>query len=149
MRIALESPVQPEVTRLIAALDAYLQSLYPPASNHLVQLAELQGRGVLFAVVRDEAGGACGCGAVMPSPEGGEIKRMYVSPTLRGRGAGRGLLEFLERQASQHGMRLLQLETGIHQPEALRLYERAGYTRRGPFGGYQPDALSVFMEKRL
>ena len=149
MRIALESPAQPEVTRLIAALDAYLQSLYPPASNHLVQVAELRGSAVLFAVVRDEAGIACGCGAVMPLPEGGEIKRMYVSPLLRGQGAGRGLLQFLEQQAAERGMRLLRLETGIHQPEALRLYERAGYARCPPFGGYQPDAMSVFMEKRL
>jgi putative acetyltransferase len=149
MRIALESPAQPEVTRLIAALDAYLQSLYPPASKHLVEVAELQGAGVLFAVIRDQAGGACGCGAVMPLPEGGEIKRMYVSPVLRGQGAGRGLLQFLEQQAARRGMKLLRLETGIHQPEALRLYERAGYSRCAPFGGYQPDALSVFMEKRL
>ena len=149
MRIALESPAQPEVTRLIDALDAYLKSLYPPASNHLVQVTELEGGAVVFAVLRDEAGSACGCGAVMPLPEGGEIKRMYVSPVLRGRGAGRELLQFLEEQASLRGMRLLRLETGIHQPEALRLYERAGYSRCAPFGDYLPDVLSVFMEKRL
>ena len=136
MRIALESPAQPEVTRLIAALDAYLQSLYPPASNHLVQVAELQGSAVLFAVARDEAGIACGCGAVMPLPEGGEIKRMYVSPLLRGQGAGRGLLQFLEQQAAERGMRLLRLETGIHQPEALRpdhLLRKEGRGRRNAY----------------
>lgn len=149
MRISLESPAQPEVTRLIAALDAYLQSLYPPASNHLVGVAELREADVLFAVIRDETGIACGCGAVMPLPEGGEIKRMYVSPELRRRGAGRALLQFLEQRAAQRGMSLLRLETGIHQPEALHLYERAGYVRCAPFGGYHPDELSVFMEKQL
>jgi putative acetyltransferase len=41
------------------------------------------------------------------------------------------------------------LETGIRQPEALGLYEQAGYKRRGPFGDYAEDPLSVFMQKRL
>lgn len=39
------------------------------------------------------------------------------------------------------------LETGISQPEALGLYERSGYARRGPFGAYAEDPLSVFMHK--
>ena len=41
------------------------------------------------------------------------------------------------------------LETGIHQPEAIGLYEGFGFERCGPFGEYGPDPLSVFMEKRL
>ena len=47
------------------------------------------------------------------------------------------------------GLPALRLETGVRQPAALRLYERAGYARRGPFGGYPDDPLSVFMEKLL
>jgi putative acetyltransferase len=39
------------------------------------------------------------------------------------------------------------LETGPSQPEAISLYARAGYERRGPFGGYGPDPFSVFMQK--
>lgn len=41
------------------------------------------------------------------------------------------------------------LETGPYQPEALALYAAAGYERRGPFGAYRDDPLSVFMEKGL
>ena len=41
------------------------------------------------------------------------------------------------------------LETGVRQPEALGLYSRAGYVRRGPCGSYPDDPLSVFMEKQL
>jgi putative acetyltransferase len=43
----------------------------------------------------------------------------------------------------------MQLETGIKQPEAIALYRKFGYAERGPFGSYQPDPLSLFMEKRL
>jgi putative acetyltransferase len=149
MRIELESPDQPAVTALIAALDAYLSRLYPPGSNHLLDVGALLAPGVIFAVARDAAGAVCGCGAVLPLGQGGELKRMYVSPGLRGQGMGRALLAFLEQQSRQRRLQVLRLETGIHQPEALRLYETFGYTRRGPFGDYLPDPLSVFMEKRL
>ena len=43
----------------------------------------------------------------------------------------------------------LRLETGIKQDAAIRLYESAGFHRRGPFGSYRDDPLSVFMEKPL
>jgi putative acetyltransferase len=46
------------------------------------------------------------------------------------------------------GRHILRLEAGIHQPEALGLYEALGYVRRGPFGDYGDDPVSVFMEKR-
>jgi putative acetyltransferase len=39
------------------------------------------------------------------------------------------------------------LETGYLQPEAIALYERLGYSRRGPFGLYTEDPNSVFMHK--
>ncbi len=41
------------------------------------------------------------------------------------------------------------LETGSDQTEALRLYQRAGYTLRGPFGAYPDNGLSVFFGKAL
>jgi putative acetyltransferase len=44
---------------------------------------------------------------------------------------------------------LLRLETGPYQHEALALYTSAGYERRGPYGDYPDDPLSVFMQKRI
>ena len=43
----------------------------------------------------------------------------------------------------------MKLETGPYQPEALGLYARCGNERRGPFGAYADDPLSVFMQKNL
>jgi len=149
MTIDFESPDQPEVIALIAELDAYQDTLYPPESRHYLDLASLQQPNVLFAVARDDTGHAIGCGAIVLCPEFGELKRMYVSPRGRGQGVARKLLALLESRAIGYGCRLLKLETGPYQPEALALYASAGYERRGPFGDYTSDPLSVFMQKRL
>jgi len=149
MNVALESPDQSEVIALIAELDAYQDTLYPPESRHALDLASLKQPSVLFAVARDGAFRAQGCGAVVLSAEFGELKRMYVSPQCRDQGVGKRLIDLLESKAAELGCSLLQLETGPFQPEALGLYERCGYERRGPFGQYTDDPLSVFMQKRL
>jgi putative acetyltransferase len=148
MRIRIERPDQPDAIALIDALDAYLAPLYPAESQHGLNLEALLKPEVCFAVARDDAGAACGCGAVVLMDDYAELKRMYVPPTRRGQGVGRALLRFLETHAQASGRRVTRLETGIHQPEALRLYEAAGYRQREPFGAYRPDPLSLFMEKQ-
>jgi putative acetyltransferase len=149
MTIAFESPDQPEVIALIAELDAYQDTLYPPESRHYLDLAFLQQSNVFFAVARDPAGRAIGCGAVVLYPEYGELKRMYVCPRSRGQGIAKTILALLESQAIRSGCKLLKLETGPYQPEALALYASAGYEHREPFGDYANDPLSVFMQKRI
>ena len=149
MHITFESPDQPEVIALIAALDAYHLTLYPPESVYALDLATLKQTHVKFAVVRDDAGTAVGCGAVVLTPDYGEIKRMYVQPASRGQGAANRLLHLLEDAALAAGCRRMTLETGPSQPQALALYARHGYRRRGPYGDYRDDPLSVFMEKPL
>jgi putative acetyltransferase len=149
MNIALESPDQPEVISLIAELDAYQDTLYPPESRHSLDLASLKQPNVVFAVARNASGQAVACGAVVVNSEYGELKRMYVHPQSRGAGVARKLIAFLESHARLSGCKLLKLETGPSQPEALGLYASCGYERRGPFGKYTNDPLSVFMQKRI
>lgn len=149
MTLGVESPDQPDVIELIAELDAYQDSLYPPESRHALDLESLKQANVLFAVARDGTGKAVGCGAVVLCPEFGEIKRLYVAPRGRGQGVARKLLALLESRASDASCKLLMLESGPYQPEALALYESAGYERRGPFADYTNDPLSVFMQKRI
>ena len=147
--LRVESPRQPDVVRLIEALDAYQGGLYPPASNHFLDLDALAGPSLRFFVARRD-GWALGCGALRIDPAGyGEVKRMFVSPEARGLKLGRRLLDRIEEEARREGLACLRLETGIHQPEALGLYRSAGYVERDAFGDYSPDPLSVFMEKRL
>lgn len=148
LAIGPEAADQPEVVALIEALDAYQKPLYPAESHHGVDIATLMQPNVLFLVARAQ-GRAVGCVGLMLLSGYGEIKRMYVDPACRGLGVGRRLIEALEAQALARGCTLLRLETGPRQPEALRVYERHGFVRRGPFGAYWDDPNSVFMEKRL
>jgi putative acetyltransferase len=137
------------VAALLDASDAYMASLYPAESNHMLDIASLQRPGVLFLVARLD-GRAVGCGAVVSSGEGwAEVKRMFVAPAARGLKLGRQLLAQIETLASRNGEQLLRLEMGAEQPEALALYRSAGFVEIGPFGSYRPDPLSVFMEKRI
>ena len=147
MRIALEPPEQPEVIAISDALDAYQKPMYPPESHHGIDLPALRRPNVLFAVARDAAGRAVGCGAIVIEKGYGELKRMYVVPAQRGNGIARALLDFLEEVALARGVDRFALETGNLQHEAIRLYARAGYAACEPFGDYQPDPHSVFMRK--
>jgi putative acetyltransferase len=154
--IQRERPDQPEVQALLAALDTYLASLYAPEDNHILGVAQLLADDVQFLVGR-RAGQAVACGAVrcMPAEPGtqgqpyGEIKRMFVSPAQRGQRIAAAMLTALEDTLCGRGIHQAMLETGRDQTEALRLYQRAGYMPRGPFGGYPDNGLSVFLAKAL
>lgn len=149
MQIAFESPHQADALALVAELDAFQDGLYPPESRHALDLTSVTEQGLMFAMARDENAQAVGCGAVVLSPEYGEIKRLYVRPQQRGAGLARKILQTLEDAAVAAGCSVLKLETGPYQPEALGLYERFGFARCGAYGDYADDPLSVFMEKQL
>lgn len=147
--IALESPRQPEVAALIEALDAFNDGLYPPEASYLLSLDELDVPQIRFLVARLD-GRAVGIGALwVHAGDYGEVKRMFSSATVRGHGIGYRLLAEIERLAREENLPLLRLETGNVSDEALKLYGRAGFVRRGPFGDYADHAACVFMEKSL
>jgi len=149
LTIRPEPPDQPDVLRMIEALDAHMTSLYPPESNHLLDVAALMDPAVTFLVVRDGEE-AVGCGALKRDPRGwGEVKRMYVRPGQRGRGIGKRVVAELEGLARAARLPRLRLETGTHNDDALGLYRRAGFVECEAFGDYRPDPLSVFMEKHV
>lgn len=78
-----------------------------------------------------------------------ELKRMYVVPTYRGRGAGGVLLSEAERAARALGAPRIILQTGDLQPEAVGLYEARGYTRIPIFPPYESLTFSICLEKTL
>ena len=146
----LERPTA-EAQHFIELSDRYLAGLYPAESNHLEPLQALMRPQALFlGAYRDQT--LIGCGAVkFMSDDGtyGEIKRVFVLEPYRRQGISRRIMQALEQQLLERGIRLARLETGIRQPEALALYRALGYWLRPPFGGYREDPLSLFMEKQL
>lgn len=147
--LRIEDPDQPDIRRMLSASDAYMAALYPTESNHMIGISELQQANVRFHVARLDSVCA-GCGAlVLHDEDSAEIKRMWVEPQMRGMKIARRLLEVIEADARDARITALRLETGISQPEAISLYQSAGFIEIDAFGSYKPDPLSKFMEKRL
>lgn len=149
IRVRLEEPDQPEVIAFLRAAAAFSATLYPAESNHHLPLAALRAPNILFHVARDAEGEALGCGALKLRGDWAEVKSMWCDPAARGTGVGRTLLAALVEAGRARGLARLRLETGIHNNAALGLYRAAGFVERGPFEGYGPDPLSVFMERAL
>jgi len=145
--ITPEWPDSADAIVLITELEAQLVPLYPVRSRHGYSVEKLIAQGVAFFLLR-ENGTPAGCGGIqLFGTAYGELKRMYVRPRFRGLGFGKLLLKHLEDYARTHGVGLLRLETGIHQAQAIGLYERMGFRRISPFGSYKEDPLSLFYEK--
>jgi GNAT superfamily N-acetyltransferase len=105
-------------------------------------------RGVFL--VASLEGEAVGCGGIrVLSPGTAEIKRMYVATSARRRGVARALLAALEGASLELGCPRLRLETGLRQPEAIALYQQAGYERIPNFGYWADSDEAVCFEKPL
>jgi DNA-binding MarR family transcriptional regulator/GNAT superfamily N-acetyltransferase len=93
-------------------------------------------------------GAPVGCGALkLHGKAPAEIKRMWVSPSVRGLGLGRRLLCELEDRAREAGVTVARLETNRSLAEAISLYRAAGYREVDAFND-EPYAHHWF-EKHL
>ena len=137
-----------EARALLEASQAMMLELFTPESNHFLSLDALAAPDITFFVARLD-GNAVGCGALAIRDGYGELKSMFVDPGTRRAGVAAGLLERLEAEAKARGLAMLRLETGNLLPAAQALYQRHGFSIRGPFGSYSDHPHSVFMEKRL
>ncbi|MCO4838417.1 MAG: GNAT family N-acetyltransferase [Oceanospirillaceae bacterium] len=142
---------RPDVKNILDESDRYMSSLYPDESNHMTSVLSLmQENTALFGFFSNEV--LAGIGAVKIFHNEiiyGEIKRVYVLKAFRGLGVSKLIMTSLHQHLADQGITISKLETGIHQPEAIGLYRGLGYTDCLPFGEYQADPLSIFMELKL
>jgi putative acetyltransferase len=149
VEIKLEPPRQPEILRLMDMSNAYMASLYPAESNHMVDIETLEKPATSFFVARNE-GQIVGCCALVEAGDStAEIKRMFVDPQARGLSIGKLMIHALIARGQGLGLSAIRLETGISQPEAIGLYRKSGFVEIEPFPPYKPDPLSMFMELKL
>ena len=101
-QIRRASLASPEAGRLIAALNAELTAAFPePGANHFsrwMRRKVADGEGAFVIAYADDV--AVGCGAVRQIDKTtAELKRMYVDPSVRGRGSwARQAIAALERE---------------------------------------------------
>jgi putative acetyltransferase len=151
IRVTIENPQGAMALALIGRLSAELAAHYPQSDGSGAFSPEdvLVPRAAF--VIAWDGEEPVGCGALRPMDDStiGEIKRMYVIPTARGRGISRLILTTLEDLARGFAYQKLMLETGIRQIEALGLYEKTGYQRTACYGIYVDNPISVCFEKIL
>ena len=149
-RIAIEQPLQDDIRVLIAELNAYLLSIFPPEACSHMTVEQMNQPDTTVFIARDEQGRPVGCGALRRHAEGiGEVKRMYTRPAVQGQGIGGHIVGKIEELARREGLTHLVLETGQGLHAAWHVYERAGFTRCGPVLTYPDIPTSVFYEKSL
>ncbi len=142
----------------LADLDALLAlegRCYPPATRYsrADYVDVLTARGSVNLVV-DGTGGAVAFACAILDLRAREEAHVYtinVDPGARGRGVGRTVLGAIERRLGTLGVRRVRLEVNVSNAAAIRLYEAAGYVRRGRLSGYyvgeaEPDAFLYLKE---
>ena len=146
--IASESPLTPDARQLIAGSEAALREVYTAEECFTFTADELDRPEVAFLVARRE-GQPVGCVALVHCDGYAEVKRLYVTDTVRGLGVAKALMDALESRAAAAGLTLLRLETGPRLAAAVALYAARGYAECPRFGDYEDHPASLFMEKRL
>jgi putative acetyltransferase len=112
-------------------------SIFEPANGGAFLVGRIDGEAV-----------ACG-GVARYDDVTGEIRRMYVVPSVRGRGLSRRVLAALEDEARALGYSFVRLETGNLQAAAISLYASAGFEPIPRYGPFANDPKSVCFEKRI
>lgn len=136
---------EPSAARLAQAMSDEMSALYGDGGASPAATADFSGPQAVF-LVGSVAGEDVVCGGLRVLREGvGELKRMYVAPTVRGRGLGRDLLRGLLSHAREQGLTRVQLETGSLQPAAVGLSASEGFTTIAPYGHVREDPRSTCM----
>lgn len=110
---------------------------------------EILDKGGHIFMVESDDGTCVGCCAVLKMEDGGfELAKMTVSPSARGAGLSKLLMQAAEEKARALGATRLYLETNSALAPALKLYEQFGFAylpvRDTPYA-----RADVFMEKPL
>ncbi|KLL12572.1 GNAT family N-acetyltransferase [Protofrankia sp. BMG5.30] len=117
----------------------------PPSAGRAVVTETVAYTGVAYTADRLPVGHA----ALRWLGDDLELKGMYVAPSHRGRGVSTRLLAAVEQAAWDLGAGRIVLQTGDRQPDAERLYARAGYTRIPIFPPYEALTYSRCFQKLL
>lgn len=139
-----------DLHELIRRLDEDLAERYSnPEEVFKVDFSDPKVKDMIFMVAYID-GVAVGCGGIRPLDEAAvELKRFYVDPGQRRKGIAGAVLAALENEAIAMNRRIMRLEAGAPQPEALHFYASKGYYEIERFGEYADCESSLCYEKVL
>jgi ribosomal protein S18 acetylase RimI-like enzyme len=102
-----------------------------PTAEQLTAVAEAQGNTLLIA--RDDEGTIVGTLTLMilltPGATFGFVEDVVVDAGARRQGIGEALVRECLRLAGEQGARRVELHSGNHRPDAIRLYQRVGFKK--------------------
>ncbi len=102
--IAVETPLQDDVRRMVAMLNETLLALTPREFCHHLTVEQMAGPDTTLFIARDD-GKAVAMGALKRHGGGmGEVKRMYTIPDRQGAGLGGRILGEIEGLARREGL---------------------------------------------
>lgn len=79
-----------------------------------------------------------------------EVVKLYLSPTIRGKGLGSYLINMIEERARNAGYRQLYIESFSFFQSAIYLYEKMGYKYlKSPLGNSGHSATTIHMLKDI
>jgi GNAT superfamily N-acetyltransferase len=121
---------------------------FEPTERIFGSVDVFRGPNAAWIVLYDDAVPVACAGLRELEPGVAEIKRMFVTPRVRGRGLARRLLAELEAIARDGGQHSMRLFTTDMLPEAMALYASEGYTVRSsqPVAGGRSE---FWLEKPL
>lgn len=147
--IVIADPASADFIAMLDALWREIQQRYQFETPNPMQPATYQvaGAACWLAMEQDQPVGSI---ALLPlSGTTAELDAMYVISAHRGTGTAQQLMETMEDYARKNGFAILQLRAGAPQPEALRFYEKAGFTPIPAFGKWASDPTALCFEKKL
>ena len=126
------------------------QTIPEYVDSHLEDLVDLKPpEGIIYLLLVD--GNVEGMGAIRKlSDKTGEIKRMYIRPSYRGRGYGKQMLNKLLESGREFGCSRFLLDTARFMIAAQHIYRSAGFKERKEYPESEiPEAFKpywLFME---
>ena len=132
MQIETVTSVTPE---LVAAFARLLPQQSPgarhPTHEQLAAIVGAQGHTLLIA--RDADGAIVGTLTLVilltPGATFGFVEDVVVDAAARRQGIGEALVQECLRLAAEQGVRRVELHSGNHRPDAIRLYQRIGFQK--------------------
>ena len=133
---------------LVAMLDAFLAERDGKDHAFYAQFNRLDS--IKNAIICFNGDEPIGCGAFKQHDlTTVEIKRMFVKPSYRAKGAATQVLQELEKWAIENNFSSAILETVKFQQETMAFYKKNGYAIIPNFGQYIGVDNSICMQKSL